>query len=195
MEEPHRQIEREMQTHLQTTSQLTSFSTHFTSQFDFHNAISYGDGFAFFLAPVGWPIPPNSGSSLLGLYNSNTQSLPIIHIEFQIGLNNDVYSPYQHMGININSSSFSNSTPWDATLHNGDFADVWISYDSKTKDLSVSWEYQRTGSPVENNFLSYKADLSDALPQRVMFGFTSTTGVYSLSPFISVWEFDTSLSI
>ncbi|XP_038902443.1 L-type lectin-domain containing receptor kinase IX.1-like [Benincasa hispida] len=177
-----------------TTPKLTSFSTHFTFQFDSLHAKTYGGGFAFFLAPIGWPIPPNSGSGFLGLYKANTQSPPIVHIQFQIGLN-AAYPPYEHVGININSLSSSNSTPWDATLHSGDFADVWISYNSKTKDLSVSWEYQSTASSLENSFLSYKVDLSEALPPRVMLGFTATTGLYSLKPLISFWEFDTTLSI
>lgn len=79
-----------------TTQKLTDFSTHFTFQFDSLHATTYCGGCAFFLAPIGWPIPPNSGSGFLGLYKANTQSPPIVHIEFQIGLN-AAYPPCQHV--------------------------------------------------------------------------------------------------
>jgi hypothetical protein len=42
------------------TGKLTDFSTRFSFTIDTMNSSSYGDGLAFFLAPVGFDIPPNS---------------------------------------------------------------------------------------------------------------------------------------
>lgn len=53
---------------------LCSFgtATHFTFMIDTANRNSFSDGFAFFLAPVGYPVPVNSAGGVLGLFNSTT---------------------------------------------------------------------------------------------------------------------------
>ncbi|XP_021803884.1 anti-H(O) lectin 1-like, partial [Prunus avium] len=53
---------------------LADFTTNFTFIVDtLNSSTKLGDGFAFFLAPVHFPIPPNSAGAHLGLFNSTTR--------------------------------------------------------------------------------------------------------------------------
>ncbi|KAJ4835817.1 hypothetical protein Tsubulata_031357 [Turnera subulata] len=69
-----------------SSGQLTDFTTHFTFKIDILNYTTYGHGIAFFLAPVGYQIPPNSGGGFLGLLNTtNMASLStnqLVMVEF-----------------------------------------------------------------------------------------------------------------
>ena len=52
------------------------FVTRFTFSIEKLNLteVAYGDGFAFYLAPLGYRIPPNSGGGTFGLFNATTNS-------------------------------------------------------------------------------------------------------------------------
>ena len=45
------------------------------------------------------------------------------------------------------------------------YVDISIVYSATTKNLSVSWSYQRTSNSQENTSLSYPVDLSKVLPE------------------------------
>ncbi|KAL4298352.1 hypothetical protein GQ457_12G012630 [Hibiscus cannabinus] len=84
----------------------------FTSQFSFtintRNVTVYGNGFAFFLAPVGYQIPPNSAGGYLGLLNSSTMagSFPtqVVSVEFDSYFNED-WDPTQGFTPYVGSNS------------------------------------------------------------------------------------------
>uniref|UniRef100_A0A0A0LR05 Protein kinase domain-containing protein n=1 Tax=Cucumis sativus TaxID=3659 RepID=A0A0A0LR05_CUCSA len=162
------------------TGQTTDFTTHFTFLIDTRNIQNYGHGVAFFLAPIGFQIPPNSAGGFLGLYNTtNSDSTinQIVHVEFDSFYNQEWDPPFEHVGINVNSIASSNYTHWNASLHSGDIADVWISYNSSTKNLSVWWKYQNGSNSFENSTLSYQIDLMKVLPQWATIGLSAATGI------------------
>jgi hypothetical protein len=99
------------------------------------------------------------------------------------------------VGINSNSIVSSVRTPWNASFHSGDTADVWITYNASTKNLSVSWSYKRTFNSQENTSLSYIIDLSKFLPEYVTIGFSAAFGESAEKHTLLSWEFNSSLDI
>ncbi|XP_030946149.1 L-type lectin-domain containing receptor kinase IX.1-like [Quercus lobata] len=181
------------------TGKLTDFSTHFSFLIDTQGRKKYGHGLAFFLAPVGFEIPTNSAGGFLGLFNTSTaESLAqsqIVLVEFDSFTDPDWDPPVEHVGINNNTIASAVYTPWNASLHSGDTADVWIIYNSSTKNLSVTWKYQTTSNALENTSLFYEIDLMKVLPQWVKVGFSATTGLYLERHTLQSWEFSSSLDI
>jgi hypothetical protein len=57
------------------TGNISDFTTHFSFIIDTLGQANYSDGLAFFLAPVGFGLPPNSGGGYLGLFNFTTKNL------------------------------------------------------------------------------------------------------------------------
>lgn len=73
----------------------------------------------------------------------------------------------------------------------GDTADVWISYDANTKNLSVSWNFRTTSvNSGEKTMLSYLVDLNKVLPQWATIGFSAATGYYVERHVVQSWEFN-----
>ncbi|KAK9285515.1 hypothetical protein L1049_024709 [Liquidambar formosana] len=180
------------------TRELSDFSTHFTFSIDTQGSSKYAAGLAFFLAPVGFQIPPNSDGGFLGLFNTTTSdssSNQIVVVEFDSFPNPEWDPPYEHVGINNNSIASAITTPWNASFHSGDTADAWITYNATTKNLSVSWTYQTTPSPPQSSSLSYQIDLRIFLPQWVTIGFSASTSMYMERHQLLSWEFSSSLNI
>ncbi|KAI9111181.1 hypothetical protein K1719_017792 [Acacia pycnantha] len=179
-----------------STGHITDFTSHYTFTIDTQGQTTYGDGLCFFLAPFGFEIPPNSAGGFLGLFNTTTSfssQSQIVHVEFDSHPNSEWGETTRHVGINNHSIVSSVSTFWNTSLHSDDVADVWITYNSASKNLSVTWKYHSTQSSQENNTLSYLIDLSNALPEWVTVGFSATTGsVLELHTLIS-WEFNSTL--
>ncbi|GKV44213.1 hypothetical protein SLEP1_g51412 [Rubroshorea leprosula] len=123
------------------SGKLSDFTCHFSFSIDAPSPYITNDGIAFFLAPIGFQIPLNSIGGYLGLFNTTTKYSPsnrIISVEFDT-YNNSEWDPNQtHVGININSIRSVVSTPWNASFHIKDTADVLITYNSTTKNLSFS---------------------------------------------------------
>ncbi|KAL5063327.1 hypothetical protein RYX36_025064 [Vicia faba] len=122
------------------TGQVTDFTTHYTFIIDTQNRSIYGHGLAFFLVPFGFEFPLNSVGGFMGLFNTTTMdssSNQIVHVEFDSYPNAEWGETTQHVGINNNSIISSAMTYWNASLHSGDTAEVWISYNSTAKNLSV----------------------------------------------------------
>ncbi|EEF35161.1 kinase, putative [Ricinus communis] len=179
---------------------LSDFLTHFSFIIDTNDSMEHGHGFAFFLAPVGFQIPPNSASGYLGLFNTSTvdsSQNQIVFVEFD-SYPNKAWDPkplVEHVGININSLASANSTPWNASYHSGDTANVWITYNSSTKNLSLLWNYRNTSNPLEKTSLSYVIDLMKVLPEWVTVGFSAATGVYKERHQLLSWEFNSTLDV
>ncbi|KAL3525526.1 hypothetical protein ACH5RR_013898 [Cinchona calisaya] len=132
-----------------TSGKVTDFTTHFSFIIDISLSI-YGHGLSFFLAPVGFQIPTNSGGGFLGLYNTETidsSQDQMVSVEFDSFSNPEWDPSYEHVGININSIASARTMPWNAS------ADAWIVYNSSTKTLSVFWSYRPSSS---NSSLSYQ---------------------------------------
>ncbi|XP_023760120.1 L-type lectin-domain containing receptor kinase IX.1 [Lactuca sativa] len=178
------------------SEKLTDFVTHFTFIIETQPPKDSGHGFTFFLAPVGFEIPPNSGAGYLGLFNSsypNSSLNKILFVEF------DSYPdrwdpPFEHVGINKNWLGSVAFSPWNSSLHSGDPADAWVSYNSTTQMLSLSWRYGKFISTL-NTSLSYQVDLREVLPEWVTIGFSAATGRAMERHILQYWEFNSSLNI
>ncbi|KAK4426531.1 L-type lectin-domain containing receptor kinase IX.1 [Sesamum alatum] len=176
------------------SGKLADFTTHFAFVIDTLNRAEYGNGLAFFLAPVGFQIPPNSAGGFLGLFNTSTRDLPetqIVSVEFDSYANPEWDPPYEHVGINKNSLNSSVATPWNVTLHSGDTANAWITYNSTTQNLSVFWSY----GGGSNSSLSYTIDLKEVLPKYVTVGISAATGANVEQHTLELWEFSSNLEI
>ncbi|KAG4109489.1 hypothetical protein ERO13_1Z049470v2 [Gossypium hirsutum] len=180
------------------TGKMSDFTSRFTVTIDTQGSSNSGHGVAFFLAPAGSQIPPNSAGGFLGLFNTTTSDSStnqIVLVEFDTFPNPEWDPPVQHVGINKNSIASAVYTPWNASFHSGDPADVLITYNATSKNLSMSWSYKKTNNPKENSSLSYQINLMEVLPEWVMVGFSAATGMYSERHTLHSWEFSSSLDI
>ncbi|XP_060674813.1 L-type lectin-domain containing receptor kinase IX.1-like [Ziziphus jujuba] len=180
------------------TRKLSDFTTHFSFYINTLGRTSYAAGLAFFLAPHGFQIPPNSAGGFLGLFNTTTSDSrknQIVHVEFDSFANPEWDPTYEHVGINNNSISSVVTTPWNASFHNGDTADVWINYNATTHNLSVSWMYQKTSNAKENTSLSYQINLMEVLPEWVTVGLSAATSQFIERHVVQSWDFSSSLDI
>ncbi|KAK1351641.1 Concanavalin A-like lectin/glucanase superfamily [Heracleum sosnowskyi] len=179
------------------SGKLSDFTSHFTFTIETQSLPKYGHGLAFFLAPVGFQIPPNSAGGFLGLFNtsnSDSSGNQIVAVEFDSFSNSEWDPPYEHVGINNNSISSSATTPWNASLHSGDTADVWVLYNATTRTLSVFWSYKENPNFLKNSSLSYQIDLREVLPEVATIGFSAATGQYGERAILKSWEFSSTLS-
>ncbi|KAF8396165.1 hypothetical protein HHK36_017778 [Tetracentron sinense] len=180
-----------------SSGKLSDFTTRFSFTIDTRNAPNYGNGIAFFLAPVGFPIPPNSAGGFLGLFNTTTidamSNNQIVMVEFDTCVNEDWDPPVRHVGINNNSIASAVYASWDAGLHSGETANAWVTYNATTKNLSVFWAYEKEPKFLTNSTLSYHIDLMKVLPEWVTVGFSAATGKFVERQAINSWEFSSSL--
>ncbi|KAL7131719.1 hypothetical protein ABFS83_12G022800 [Erythranthe nasuta] len=176
-----------------SSTKLADFTTHFRFTIDTRNASSFGNGLSFFLAPLGFQIPPNSAGGYLGLFNTttiNSNRTQIVSVEFD-SFSNGWDPNYTHVGINVNSVTSIVTTPWNISLYSGKLADAWISYNGTTRNLSVSLTY----GGESNSSLSYEIDLREVLPQWVTIGISASTGVNVEQHTLGSWDFSSSLDI
>ncbi|MFQ6634460.1 hypothetical protein Gotur_012351 [Gossypium turneri] len=176
------------------TREVTSFTSHFSFIIDTQGKASsdYSAGLAFFLAPVGSEIPPNSAGGFLGLFNTTTSDSSgnqVVLVEFDT-FSNEWDPEVEHVGININSISSVKYAPWNFSLYSEDTADAWISYNATTRNLSVTWSYQNSSS---QGSLSHQIDLTEILPETAIVGFSAATSHRIERHQLLSWEFNSSL--
>ncbi|GMJ14751.1 L-type lectin receptor kinase IX.1 [Hibiscus trionum] len=180
-----------------STMTLADFTTQFSFTINTRNVSVYGNGFAFFLAPVGYQIPPNSAGGYLGLLNSSTNhaSFPtqVVSVEFDSYVNGDWDPPTEHVGINNSSMKSYVTAQWEAGSNSGKVGNVWITYNATTKSLSVFWTYDEHPVFMGNSSLYYVIDLMETLPQWVQIGFSAGTGQYTEYNTIKSWKFTSNL--
>ncbi|KAF9599835.1 hypothetical protein IFM89_001781 [Coptis chinensis] len=180
-----------------STGELSDFTTNFSFLIDTLNASIYGHGFAFFLAPLDFPIPINSAGGFLGLFNQTTSDAidknQIIFVEFDTYSNPQWDPPMEHVGINKNSITSSVYTGWNASMHSGESINTCITYNSANNNLTVVWHFGETPSFQNNYSLSYQVDMKQVLPDWVTIGFTAATGTYRERHILHSWEFSSSL--
>ncbi|KAJ0656710.1 putative protein kinase RLK-Pelle-L-LEC family [Helianthus annuus] len=122
----------------------------------------------------------------------------MIFIEFDSFVNPEWDPSFEHVGININSISSSNYTAWNASLHSGETTDAWVSYNATTQLLNLRWSYDARNDSRGNmntSSLSYKVDLMEVLPERVIAGFSSATGSNVERHILQSWEFNSTLNL
>ncbi|KAJ6424519.1 hypothetical protein OIU84_025322 [Salix udensis] len=189
---------RPMQLWDKASGNLTDFTTHFSFSIDSQYKSPYGDGLAFFLGPEELPPLLFQGEGLgLGLLRNNqplnTTDNQFVAVEFDI-FQNGFDPPGEHVGIDINSMKSVNNITWECDIRGGKTTEAWISYNSSTNNLSVSF----TGyinNTKEMQFLSYIVSLRDILPERVSFGFSASTGTAYAIHTLRSWDFSSSLEI
>ncbi|KAL1196423.1 L-type lectin-domain containing receptor kinase IX.2 [Cardamine amara subsp. amara] len=182
------------------TGKASDFNTSFSFKIDARNLSANGHGICFFLAPMGAKLPAYSAGGFLGLFTRQdiySSTFPLVHVEFDT-YNNPEWDPKDvgsHVGINNNSLVSSNFTSWNAIAHSEDIGHAKISYDSLTKNLSVSWGYELTTSKTkeDSSSLSYIIDLAKVLPSEVMFGFIAAAGANPEENRLLSWELSSSL--
>ncbi|EEF29998.1 lectin 7 [Ricinus communis] len=175
----------------------------FTSRFSFiakdvkYDQTIYGDGLAFFLAPVDSEIPPKSVGGYLALLSPDTavngsKQNQIVAVEFD-SYQNPWDPSFDHVGINVNSIISVANAPWKNDIFNGAIVNAWVNYDSNAKNLSVF--VSDTQSPVFRGTysLSYTVDLREVLPEWVRIGFSAATGTAVETNSILSWDFYSSL--
>ncbi|KAK1578616.1 hypothetical protein Q3G72_031719 [Acer saccharum] len=179
------------------TREQADFSTRFSFVIT-QTSASHAAGLAFFLVPVGFGIPSNSGGGFLGLFNTTTSDSSqnqIVLVEFDTFPNPEWDPSFEHVGINVNSISSAKNTFWNSSLHNKDTVEALIAYNATTKNLSVSWTYSNTSNSIENSSLSHQIDLMEILPEWVTIGFSAATSSFIERHQLLMWEFNSSLVV
>ncbi|XP_062000886.1 L-type lectin-domain containing receptor kinase IX.1-like [Rosa rugosa] len=183
------------------TGSLADFTTHFTFMVDYGDETwKFSDGIAFYLAPVGYGIPPNSGGGELGLFNTTTNfNAKIVTVEFDSWGNED-WDPHPlrpHIGININEISSVQHADWNPSNMTGKIGNAWITYNATANDLTVFWTFEQNTNPVfqgkSTSSITYNVDLRKVLPERVTIGFSASAGLYLGRHFLCSWEFNSTL--
>ncbi|XP_027333365.1 L-type lectin-domain containing receptor kinase IX.1-like [Abrus precatorius] len=180
---------------------VTDFTTRFTFTIDkVNDSSSYADGFVFYLAPLGYQIPPNSAGGTFALFNATTNNnLPqnhVVAVEFDTFVGS-TDPPMRHVGIDDNSLTSAAFAKFDIDKNLGHMCYTLITYTASTKTLSVSWSFKgKVGSSNDNNesSLSYQIDLMKILPEFVNVGFSASTGLSTESNVIHSWEFSSTLN-
>ncbi|XP_026390912.1 L-type lectin-domain containing receptor kinase IX.1-like [Papaver somniferum] len=182
-----------------TTGRLTDFETHFSFIIKSLDETFFGDGVTFFLAPFGRKVPPESSGGRLGLMSrgvveTNMTTNRFVAVEFDTWRNDlwDHPSP-DHVGIDINSVVSVANVSWNSSLKDGRTANAWVSYNSTTHNLSVFLTYADNPVFDGDSILHYITDLTKVLAEKVMVGFSASTGVgYETHKLLS-WEFNSNL--
>nr|KYP35529.1 Lectin-domain containing receptor kinase A4.1 [Cajanus cajan] len=177
----------------------TDFTTRFTFTIDRATTANdtYADGFAFYIAPHGYQIPPNAAGGTFALFNKTSNSfLPqnrVLAVEFDT-FNGTTDPPMQHVGIDDNSFVSVRSAPFDIDNNLGNKCHALITYTASNKSFSVSWSFDGSASRNSNSSLSYQIDLMQTLPEWVDVGFSASTGDHTERNVIHSWQFSSTLN-
>ncbi|XP_039173528.1 L-type lectin-domain containing receptor kinase IX.1-like [Eucalyptus grandis] len=177
-----------------STGNVTDFVSTFTFAIDSHKNHSRAEGMVFFLVPNGSQIPEHSGR-FLGLTNSNpntTNTSAFVAVEFdtfQQNLTNVWDPPCDHIGIDVKSLTSVNATcvSWmDYSIFHGQKFHATVTYNARAMSLSVLF-----GDNAENSTSLYyqPLNLTEYLPEWVVFGFSASTGQFLEAHTIFTWEF------
>ena len=115
---------------------------------------------------------------------------PFVVVEFDI-YQNFWYQPKEHVGIDLISMRSIANVTWRSNILEGERNNAWITYNSRSKNLSVVFTRFRSNSTVLQ-YLSYEVDLWLYLMALVTFSFTAATGNASAVHSIYSWDFSSS---
>ncbi|XP_058080728.1 L-type lectin-domain containing receptor kinase IX.1-like [Magnolia sinica] len=181
------------------TNATTDFTTYFEFSIQFQNGFdnSNSGGFAFFLASPNSRIPLNSGGGWLGLFNQSTNGSStnqIVAVEFDTF--QDAWDPSNnHVGIDVNSIVSEANQTWSNTMVSGDILGARISYNGTTNDLHVHLKDPQVPNDTGSLNLTYKIDLKTFLPEKVIAGFSASSGSSIVTQLIRRWNFTSSLDL
>lgn len=154
------------------TGGVADFVTNFKFMIEVLNKRFYGDDIAFFMAPVGYKIPLNSGGKFLGLFNSTSDSsapVKLVTVEFDT-FYNDWDPDGNHIGIDLGSIESEVITRFPSDMKRGSAGTIRVVYNSTTSNLSVYLMYTSKDWYNENPTLSCSLNLKDTLPEKVITG-------------------------
>ncbi|XP_071729908.1 L-type lectin-domain containing receptor kinase IX.1-like [Rutidosis leptorrhynchoides] len=180
------------------SDELASFSTNFTFVIDSNKSASYGDGLTFFLAQNNSVL---TGGRAMGLpVTAPTTATRVRFVAVEFDTSWDSWDPRDsnnsaigdHVGISKSSLESIRSKKWLSNVTGGGVCQAWITYDSVSKNLSVSFTGFQNNTVVRQNGLVYTVDLRNELPEWVMIGFSAATGSQFQSNTIRSWTFDSS---
>ncbi|XP_024200257.1 L-type lectin-domain containing receptor kinase IX.1 [Rosa chinensis] len=188
-----------------STRKLADFTSSFTFVIDSVGYTMYGDGLAFFLAPAGSLLNNKLGvGSSFGLpfnitlasYSMTSTEYPFVAVEFDIfpsqEESRDGPINYTHAGIDINSLTSYVTEPWDGGIREGKENNATISYNSTSENLSVAFTTIQNVDGDEVQLIKsmyFLVDLLQYLPDRVIVGFSASTGAYIAQHKIVSWNF------
>ena len=184
------------------SNNVTNFTTHFSFSINSQNQTTYADGLAFFLAPENSTVPTTTRGSSLGLASMeqdlNTTDNHFVAVEFDIYRNPEWDPPdfQEHVGIDINSMQSISPVSWlsNISIREGKINEAWISHNSSSHNFSVVFTGFGENGTVMQHY-SQQVDLSESLPERVIFGFSAATELWSAIHTIYSWDFSSSLEI
>ncbi|CAL1366319.1 unnamed protein product [Linum trigynum] len=178
-----------------STKTITDFTTRFSITTVGLEGNDYAEGIAFFLAPVGYPIPPNSCKYLALMNSSNFNPYtpsPVVMVEFDTHVN--TWDPKtEHIGINNNSIRSAATTKWDRDNETEDGIQILITYNATIKNLTVFWAYEKKPVFRPESSLTHHIDLTEVLPEWVTVGFSGSTGEGTEKHFVNFWTFNSTL--
>ncbi|KAJ0801339.1 putative protein kinase RLK-Pelle-L-LEC family [Helianthus annuus] len=172
---------------------LASFSTNFSfvKLSDPKKINRQDDGFIFFLAQnssvIHGATDPKSDTEADGTADQ------FVWVEFDPYCNTwegNIRS-CDHVGINVHSHSSIKQAEWFNDVSNKRECQVWVNYDSASRNLSVSFTSFRNNT-VELGGVSHTVDLRDELPEWVVFGFSAAAGELSDKNTVKSWMFNSS---
>ncbi|KAI8532451.1 hypothetical protein RHMOL_Rhmol11G0215300 [Rhododendron molle] len=179
----------------ETTQKSADFNTHFVFAIDSFGSESFADGLTFFLAPEALQRPTLGGAMGLPIDPTTLQNTgSFVAVEFDTFRNDwdpvDI-SPVTHVGINVNSLNSTNFSVWHCDIPQGIENEAWITYDSRSFNLSVVVTSSINNSRVYDTIHSI-INLRDYLPDRVTIGFSASTGANFETHTIKSWDFNSS---
>lgn len=187
-----------------TSGELASFTSNFSFVIDSKSLPYYGDGLTFLLTGNNstwnnYSMMVN-GSSMGLPINGYTNILmnPFVAVEFDTFANR-FWDPRNssggligpHVGISINSLVSVTSQKWFHNIPNGSVCHAWVTYDSVSKNLSVSVTGFDNNTVVRQE-LYHIIDLKSVLPEWVIFGFSAATGALFEKNMVISWAFNSS---
>ncbi|KGN43788.1 L-type lectin-domain containing receptor kinase IX.1 [Cucumis sativus] len=182
---------------------LADFTTQFTFTIDSQHSRTYGDGFAFFIAPVESRLPPHSGGGNFGLLSSNKSDPDVVPTANFVAVEFDTYTnawdqSENHVGVDVdNVKSLSSTSWWWSDIENGGKVKAAISYNSSYHNLTVFLVDERDSevSPTNSSTFTFNIDLREHLPEWVTIGFSGSTGSFFEIHTISSWSFSSILQV
>lgn len=162
----------------------------FTTRFVFSISPEKGDGLAFVMVPLGYPLDLFDGGSFGMLNNSKFRTLIV---EFDTKMNKkfgDLNA--NHVGINVNSFvsvKTTNVSKINLVLNSGEKLQAWIDYEASSKRVEIRLSKLGETKPIYP-LLSCPIDLSHIWKdEEVLVGLSSSNGKSLQKCDLYSWEF------
>ncbi|KAF3435873.1 hypothetical protein FNV43_RR22965 [Rhamnella rubrinervis] len=175
------------------SGRVASFTTSFSFIIYSPTQGPHGDGLTFFLAQPPFGIPNFTDGSRIGLMDEGdplSSAHPFVAVEFDTFGNEqfDRKDFAEHVGINVNSMVSRKATSWSCNITTWKIYNATVSYDSRTKNFSVSFTGYKGDVSVQQS-LSDEINLAEYLPERVTFGFSAANGLFASRHILRSWSF------